>query len=83
MDQAFEMLKSDDQTVALRNVATFLIAVDSIFIKSMQKVGNLNQKRTFGYMIDGKFYFENEQAMKKLSDHFSVLYQCRDAWLQQ
>ena len=60
MDQAFEMLKSDDQTVALRNVATFLIAVDSIFIKSMQKVGNLNQKRTFGYMIDGKFYFENE-----------------------
>ena len=37
LEQAFEILKVEgDETIALRNVATFLIAVDSIFLKSMQ-----------------------------------------------
>jgi hypothetical protein len=82
LEQAFEILKVEgDETIALRNVATFLIAVDSIFLKSMQQVGHPNQKRLFGHMIEGKFCFENDQAMKKLSDHFSLFYRCRDAWI--
>ena len=39
-DEAFELLMSEeDGLVALRNLATFLIAVDSIFLPSMQLVG--------------------------------------------
>jgi len=43
LEQAFEILKVEgDEMIALRNVATFLIAVDSIFLKSMQQVGHPN-----------------------------------------
>jgi hypothetical protein len=80
-DEAFDLMKvSGQDSVALRNLATFLIAVDSIFLKSMQLVGHPQHKRAFGYMADGKFCLENEQAMKKLSDHFAPFYRCRDAW---
>lgn len=75
LQESFELLRHCEQPiVSLRNVATFLIALESIFMKSMNSTSPAHKKaaKKFGSIIEDKFCIESEQQVRKLANHFEV-----------